>query len=182
MNIVWRAIDYENVHKGLYEVSSSGEVRRVADTNKNKAGSLVKQNRNTKGYPSVGLKKQDGSFGTVAVHRIVAAAFLGDSNGFQVNHKDGDKGNNSAQNLEYVTNKENSRHAVRLGIYVEPVVVFGETLSLVEATEKYSPPGLSADRVRTRVQRNKWSLEEALTTPALPTGVARGQRSHRAGG
>jgi transposase len=48
------------------------------------------------------------------VHTLVAAAFLGPRpQGFQVNHKDGDRENPRPENLEYVTPTENSRHGVR---------------------------------------------------------------------
>ena len=51
------------------------------------------------------------------VHRLVARAFLGDpptSQHTQINHKDGDKGNNTVSNLEYVTPLGNMvhRHAI----------------------------------------------------------------------
>jgi hypothetical protein len=49
------------------------------------------------------------------VHHLVAHAFIGEKPaGMQVNHKDGDRENNSASNLEYVTPSENIKHACRL--------------------------------------------------------------------
>ena len=47
------------------------------------------------------------------VHRLVAYAFLGKpptEHQNQINHKDGDKGNNAVQNLEYVTPSQNCIH------------------------------------------------------------------------
>ena len=47
------------------------------------------------------------------VHRLVARAFLGPPPSLkhtQINHKDGDRGNNSVANLEYVTPSENMLH------------------------------------------------------------------------
>lgn len=49
--------------------------------------------------------------------QLVAAAFIPNPcNLPQVNHIDGDKTNNSAANLEWVTNLENMQHAVRTGL------------------------------------------------------------------
>jgi Zn-dependent peptidase ImmA (M78 family) len=41
-------------------------------------------------------------------------AFVGDSMGLQVNHKDGNKDNNALVNLEYCTSSENLLHASRV--------------------------------------------------------------------
>jgi hypothetical protein len=54
---------------------------------------------------------------TKTIHRLVAAEFLGTCpKGIQVNHKDGDRLNNHASNLEYVTPSENTRHSVVAGL------------------------------------------------------------------
>jgi hypothetical protein len=54
---------------------------------------------------------------TYAVHRLVAIAFLENpDNKEQVNHIDGNKLNNKLDNLEWVTNKENQIHKVKIGL------------------------------------------------------------------
>jgi HNH endonuclease/NUMOD1 domain len=52
------------------------------------------------------------------VHRLICLAFFGPSDGIKtdVNHKDGVKTNNRADNLEWVTPKENSVHAWETGL------------------------------------------------------------------
>lgn len=51
---------------------------------------------------------------TARVHRVVALAFCdGAQRGYEVNHKDGNKLNNNANNLEWVSHSENMRHAIK---------------------------------------------------------------------
>jgi hypothetical protein len=55
--------------------------------------------------------------GATKVHRLVAAAFLGPCpEALEVNHRDGNKLNDRASNLEYVTHLYNVQHANRLGL------------------------------------------------------------------
>ena len=95
---IWKVINgYEN-----YEVSSFGKVRNT------KTGRILKQ-ATLSGYYCVGLSS--GKTKTYSVHQLVAKTFiLNPENKQQVNHKDKNKLNNTIQNLEWVTNKENSIH------------------------------------------------------------------------
>jgi len=64
------------------------------------------------GYYTVNVLSDDGRRQTRLVHRLIALTFLGPiPEGMEVNHKNGIKGDNRAENLEYVTKSENHRHA-----------------------------------------------------------------------
>lgn len=70
------------------------------------------------GYFVVKLSGRNG--GHVLLHRLVAEVWCDRPEGTtQVNHIDGDKGNNSAENLEWVTAAENMQKAVETGLYDE---------------------------------------------------------------
>lgn len=116
--IEWRSV---KGYEGIYEVSNDGRVRRIAGwSNKNNGyryptGEL-KQN-NVHGYMRVALYKK-GVPTRYSVHRLVASAFLKNPNNLpQVNHKDGNKGNNNVKNLEWVTQSQNMKHARDTGLY-----------------------------------------------------------------
>lgn len=57
---------------------------------------------------------KNGKSNTKRVHRLVASAFLGESD-LQVDHIDGNKLNNRLDNLEYVTPQENTNRAWKNG-------------------------------------------------------------------
>lgn len=109
---IWKDVDE---YEGIYQVSSHGRVKRVAPGPSTWPGRLLKPGRNTYGYLHVSLYR-DGKEQTVAVHRLVAEAFLErPSPGHnEVNHKNGDKTDNRVENLEWVTCSENHRHAHRV--------------------------------------------------------------------
>ncbi len=71
-------------------------------------GKELPQKPNSQGYMYVTINKK-----RVRVHRLVAKAFVPNPyNKPDVNHIDGNKQNNHYTNLEWVTKKENQRHAV----------------------------------------------------------------------
>lgn len=75
---------------------------------------LLKPVADPKGYLRVGVIYK-GKWRNKLVHRLVAEAFLGMSNGQQVAHWNGIKTDNRIENLRYVSQKENSADAIRLG-------------------------------------------------------------------
>lgn len=97
-----------------YEVSDLGRVRRASAAQRTHAGRIVSAKAGR--YPVV-ILSHCGRRKGFHVHALVASAFLGSRPaGAQVNHRNGDKHNNRAANLEYVTPDENVGHAKRTGL------------------------------------------------------------------
>lgn len=111
----WKdVVDYE----GIYQVSNYGTVKRVKRAAATRVGAQVKHLAPSKSYfyPRVVLHNQDRGK-SFFVHALVAAAFLGPRpEGHQINHKNGDKLNPGADNLEYCTQSENWKHALNTGL------------------------------------------------------------------
>ena len=92
-----------------YEVSNFGNIRNLK-------GHLLSQRDNGHGYKNVmlyGTPKRKVYY----VHRLVAEAFIENpENKSEVNHLDGNKGNNIISNLEWCTRLENKMHALHSGL------------------------------------------------------------------
>ncbi len=115
-------------YEGLYQVSNYGRVKSLERKNIFYCGlrkehlerptkeKILNYNKSNRGYLQVCLTK-DGKSKTYTVHRLVAKAFLPNlKNKKQVNHIDGNKENNSIDNLEWVTSSENNKHAFITGL------------------------------------------------------------------
>jgi hypothetical protein len=93
----------------LYQINNIGHVM-------NRHHRLLTPRMNNAGYMRVGLYKNNKSH-YLFVHRLVAQTFVEqEESKVFVNHKDGNKLNNSADNLEWVTPSENNIHAVKTGL------------------------------------------------------------------
>lgn len=93
-----------------YEVKTNGQVfNRVT-------GNELTHQINSEGYHAIRLCIDGKPFTTFA-HRLVAIAFIPNpENKPEVNHIDGNKDNNNLSNLEWVTSKENTAHAIAMGL------------------------------------------------------------------
>lgn len=102
---------------GFYEVSSLGRVRSLDRMVRSRNGKALRKGKILKSYSPLGYNmvrlSKNNKQKNFAVHRLVAFAFLNKCRKRNfVNHIDGNKLNNNADNLEWVTTKENFEHAV----------------------------------------------------------------------
>ena len=126
---IWRDIEG---YEGLYQVSTLGRVKRLSRimTGHAKHGQLLQEHiltnhKVSKGYLSVGLCK-NGKKIQYLLHRIVGKAFvLNPLNLPQINHKDEVRTNCCADNLEWMTPKQNMNYGNRIERRSETVVLSG---------------------------------------------------------
>lgn len=95
-----------------YEITSDGQV--ISHARYNNKNLVMKQHMAKDGYLNIGLIK-NGKSTLHRVHRIVACAFIPnpDSKPY-INHIDGNKTNNTVNNLEWCTQKENASHSINV--------------------------------------------------------------------
>lgn len=126
MKEIWKDIpNYE----GIYQVSNLGRIRSLDRYYKIRnssgtihynfcKGKILKISKDINGYLHITLYK-DANRKIFRVHQLVALCFIENpENKPQVNHIDGNKENNRADNLEYCTIRENHLHAYRTGLHV----------------------------------------------------------------
>jgi len=95
-----------------YAISNLGHIGNF------KTRKILKSYQDLNGYLVAFLRRPgQRQTSTLMVHCLVANHFIGPRpDGHQINHKDGNKTNPNVNNLEYVTPKENVRHARGLGL------------------------------------------------------------------
>lgn len=118
MNEVWKDIQG---YEGLYQVSNFGRVRSIDRYvphgrlgKKFCKGCLMTPHQTNSGYLAVNLCKEN-KYRSFDIHRLVAAAFVPveTSDAVQVNHKDENKHNNCADNLEWCSIVYNNMYGTK---------------------------------------------------------------------
>ena len=109
-------------YEGLYEVSDRGSIKalkRIVNSGKchrTWEEHFIKYAVDANGYFRTNLAK-GGVNKTFKIHRLVAEAFIPNPLKLpEVNHIDGNKQNNSVENLEWCNHSENLKHAVKMGL------------------------------------------------------------------
>lgn len=90
-------------YEGLYLVSNYGQIKSLI------SGKFIKHNIIPNGYHVVHLYR-NGRRKALYVHRIVAGVFIDNPNNLSdVDHINEDKNNNSVDNLQWLSNRDNTR-------------------------------------------------------------------------
>lgn len=118
MTEVWKDIEG---YEGIYQVSNLGNVRSldriVQFRDGRKAhfrGIQRKPVRKQDGYLHVMFSNGTGTEKSITIHRLVALAFVPNPDGYsEINHKDEDKENNRADNLEWCNRQYNCQYGTR---------------------------------------------------------------------
>lgn len=104
-NEIWKEIPFEITEKYDYFVSNLGRF-------KNNKNTIISNYKHDSGYKRISINNKN-----FLLHRLVALTFLENQENKEfVNHKDGNKLNNSLDNLEWATCLENNLHKIKSGL------------------------------------------------------------------
>ena len=112
MEEIWKDI---NGYEGVYQISNLGRVKSLGynmpKLRRNKKERIMKAPIDINGYKRVALKQKY----KYSIHRLIAVNFIPNpENKPCINQINGIKTDNRIENLEWVTNSENSIHAYRV--------------------------------------------------------------------
>ena len=119
MEEIWKTIPETN---GLYEASNLGNIRRIYSQIFNKHGNIqryaggynLKPQLLRTGYYQI-IISVNGKHNKKTIHRLIASTFIKEiPKGMVVNHIDGNKTNNTLNNLEIVSYSQNALHSMRV--------------------------------------------------------------------
>ena len=134
MEEIWKNIEgYPN-----YMVSNMGRVKRLGN-DKSRKEKILKQQLDKNNYLTIGLVK-DKKQKYFRVHRLVAQAFITNTNNYPVvNHKNEIKNDNRVENLEWCTVGYNNKYGSRIERVAKansiPILQFTKEMEFVRKWE-----------------------------------------------
>ena len=142
--------------EGRYDISDDGKVRSwYYGVKKLSEPRLLKAKTDKYGYKVVCLRHKEIKKYPV-VHRLVAVAFLPNPQNLpQINHIDGDKNNNSVNNLEWCSSQKNMRHAFDSGLISVQNMSEGQKRRYSNDSEIEKSKNRTAEMWRNPEYRNK---------------------------
>ena len=103
---------FEKTKYTKYYITSSGKI--ISKTNYHREKEIERKTQLNKSRGYVYFRTRVKNY---QVHRLIASAFISNpDNKSCINQKDGNKQNNNVKNLEWVTHKENTSHAIKHGM------------------------------------------------------------------
>lgn len=167
MDEIWRDI---TGYEGYYQVSNLGNVRscerKIIDSKCKRIfkGKILKPTP-SKGklpYYYVSLSKQ-GKIKKKRIHVLVASEFIPNpEHKPQVNHKNGNPQDNRIDNLEWVTNSENTQHAYNTGLRTKRVNLITYNGKTQNIRQWCLELGLNYKTTYNRLKLLNWSVERAF--------------------
>ena len=157
-------------YEGFYQVSNNGDVKSLSRLVKHPKGGYkrirerIMSCKNGRDFYDIVVLYQEGVSKTKLVHRLVAEAYLSNPENLpQVNHKDGNKLNNSVDNLEWCSLSEQRFHAYRIGLQKPAYSMLGKK-------GKDCPNSIPVVRILSSGQKEHY---DSFTIAMRQTGVDR---------
>ena len=146
-----------------YEISTEGRVRNL------KTQYILKGRQSKSGYLQVSIKSDiNGNFINQYIHRLVAIHFIENpDNKKEVNHIDGNKLNNTLENLEWCTSSENQKHRQnilgkrktsqrRVGKFSKDGELLEEFDSIISAAKSFNKSRVNIDNALQKKQKTAY--------------------------
>lgn len=162
MKEFWKDIEG---YEGLYQVSNLGRVKSLPKPHKFVHGYYLTKEKilsprvcgTQREYLSVALQR-DGERKQIKIHRLVAEAFIPNPNNLtEVNHKDENKGNNKADNLEWCTRSYNVNYGSRIEkqrkTLIKPVAAYDAIGNFVQSFDSLAEAALFANVDSSNISR-----------------------------
>lgn len=139
-----------------YEISNYGRCRHIDKLNWKTKGILKPKVNSKSGYVQYNITLNHKNYYKYA-HRLVATHFIPGNASLEVNHIDGDKQNNHHENLEWVTRKENMKHAFDTGL-----TSVSKPVKQYDLSGKYIATFSSASEAARHIGINERSISASL--------------------